>query len=299
VSIVTRKGRVDRLEVTVPHELLVPTIRYLSKDSPLALGGDSTSWFLLNLSDVFMPEDVSVISRYPLEWRNAWGLENPKEIPNGLAARIRDLASTPYEGKGMARLTIPNLSAVKTNVYVPPLNSRSVPPKPRFWYQLRFQRRHFGELILPRVTSGALRTILVEKPGAIGVDANFTTLIRSGAAVEVKKMWAWFNSNAFRVMCEKNGSPLGGGALKVEAALIEKLPLPRKLGDMDGGDLSTAMGLVREPVKDGELLAIGYKIDERLFGQEAARQNMSEVRAQISLRLGRPTSQIPTPQAAV
>lgn len=288
VSTVTKRGLTDRLEVMVPHELLVPTIRYLRKDSPLMVTDDSSPWFLLNLSNVLLPEDVSAISRYPLEWRRAWKLENPKVIPDDLADRIRELASTPYEGKGTVRLTIPNLSAVKTNVYTPPFDSVSIPPKPRFWYQLRFQPRHYGELIIPRVTSGAERTILIEKPGSLCVDANFTTMIHSGTAIGVKRMWAWFNSNAFRIMCEKNGSPLGGGALKVEATLIEKLPLPKRLADIDEGDLSAPIGLPTRPINDEELLTIGYELDSCLFGEEVAKQNLAEVKAQISLRLGRP-----------
>ena len=282
---ITKHGAVTTADIAIDRNLLAPSIRYLQRNSPFELGEESASWFLLNLDKVVLPEDLELIARYPASWKEKWNASTLRTAPPILARHLRGLATMPYEGKGGIRRVIPELSAVRTNVYIPPDRSTwEIPPRPRFWYQLRFQKRHFGELIVPRVSAGPLRTILVNQSGSLAIDANFSVLSRQSSALERGKLWAWFNSNTFRILCEENGSPLGGGALKVEATLISRLPIPRALVEDNEQELIENIDSPRKRHTDEEVLEIGFKIDATLFGEDVARDNLAKLRNLMMLR---------------
>jgi len=276
----TLRGEKRQLELSIPSELLTPVIRRLSSTSKLVIGEEQADACLLNLANAILKEDKAGLKDYPREWMRKWGIESLKVIPEQLARYLRERAITPYEGKGKIRGTVISLSAVRTNIYKPPTKS-DLPRRPRFWYQVPIQHRHHGRIIIPRVVSGCIRALLVRKPESILIDANFTTFNSKPDAVDAKRMWVWFNSNTFRALCELNGVPLGGGALKLEAELLSQIPVPRAVMEKDETVFNTASRMLEARQMDDEhLLHIGKAIDEMLFGTEVATANL-EVLARL------------------
>jgi len=138
---------------------------------------------------------------------------------------------------------------------------------------------------MPRVVSGYTRAILVRRPESILIDANYTTFNSKPDAVDAKRMWVWFNSNTFRAICELNGVPLGGGALKLEAELLSQIPVPRAVTEKDESIFNTASRMLETPQMDDEhLLQIGKAIDESLFGTEVAPVNLEVLTRLINQR---------------
>jgi hypothetical protein len=277
----TLRGEKRQLELSIPSELLTPVIRRLSSTNKLVIGKEQADAYLLNLTDAIMKEDKAGLKEYPREWIHEWRIENLKVISEQLARYLRGRALTPYEGKGKIKGTVISLSAVRTNIYRPPKNSDSIPRRPRFWYQVPIQQRHHGIIIVPRVTSGYTRAFLVKNPESILIDANFTTFNSKSDAADAKRMWVWFNSNTFRALCELNGVPLGGGALKLEAELLSQIPVPRAVIEGDERLFNVVSPMLGQSQMDDEhLLHIGKAIDEMLFGTEVATANL-EVLARL------------------
>jgi hypothetical protein len=286
----TLRGEKRQRELFIPRELLTPVIRRLSSKSKLVIGREQADACLLNLANAILKEDKAGLNEYPREWLRKWGIESLKIIPEQLAHYLSERALTPYEGKGKIRGTVISLSAVRTNIYKPPRKSANLPRRPRFWYQVPIQHRHHGRIIIPRVVSGYTRAFLVRKPESILIDANFTTFNSKPDAVDAKRMWVWFNSNTFRALCELNGVPLGGGALKLEAELLSQIPVPRAVKEKDESTFNTASRMLETPQMDDEhLLQIGEAIDESLFGTELAAVNL-EVLTRLTNQRRRITS---------
>jgi hypothetical protein len=157
-----------------------------------------------------------------------------KQMPIELAEYVRD-AETTIVKNGMA---VSRLSAVKTNV------RRTADGPPRHWYMVPdFAPRHLPLAFVPRVIGGEPRT---EKnfPERILIDANFTTIWCEDGKWSAAALKALFNSTWCIAYMEAIGTPLGGGALKLEAAHLRQLRIPNfsdaqrahlsKLGDLFG-----------------------------------------------------------------
>ncbi|MGB7314154.1 MAG: hypothetical protein WA939_14585, partial [Nodosilinea sp.] len=120
---------------------------------------------------------------------------------------------------------VPELSAVRTNVrrFDPARPDRA----PRLWYHLPpFAPRHLPDLMIPRVNYRHPRVVLNPNREAI-VDANFSTLWANVPdAVDSYAMLAVLSSTWAVTLFESLGTPMGGGALKLEATHLRRLPLP-------------------------------------------------------------------------
>lgn len=114
---------------------------------------------------------------------------------------------------------IPELTAVRTNV-------RNKGNDIRFWYNIpNFTKRHKGIIFIPRVNSSTIIARL--NPHKYIVDANFITFwIKSKTFYDENGILAFINSSWFSILCEENGIVMGGGALKLDAAQLRKIPLP-------------------------------------------------------------------------
>lgn len=120
---------------------------------------------------------------------------------------------------------IPELSAVVTNGR----RADSTKPSraPRFWYQLPpLAPRHTGNLFIARVC--------YRHPEAFGnprsnvIDANFSTFWRheDKPGLPAAALLALLRSSWTLATMELTGTILGGGALKIEATQLRRLPLP-------------------------------------------------------------------------
>ena len=120
---------------------------------------------------------------------------------------------------------IPELSAVVTN------GRRANPTKPsrapRFWYQLPpLAPRHTGNLLIARVCYRHPKVF--SNPRSNVIDANFSTLWRNEdkPGLPAAALLALLRSSWAVATMELTGTVLGGGALKIEATQLRRLPLP-------------------------------------------------------------------------
>ena len=148
--------------------------------------------------------------------------EPPLTMPVDLSGHVRFAARTAAAGAGVGK-PIPELSAVRTNRRP----CRPGKAKPRFWYMLPdFAPRHLPAVAIPRVNHDALwaeancrRRLLM--------DANFATVWARRSVWTPHALKALLNSAWCRAVMEALCTPMGGGALKVEATHLRRLPLPR------------------------------------------------------------------------
>lgn len=161
---------------------------------------------VLDLRRVVLPEDA----------RSAPG--HYEVMPQSLAEHVRR-ASTILSGKPGRERPIPDLSAVRTNVRPA---RRDAPP--RFWYMLPdFQPRHLPDAYLARVCASQPTPCPSDR--SVLVDANFITF-RCAAAMPVEALLAILHSNWVWAWLETAGAVMGGGALKIESTMLERLPIP-------------------------------------------------------------------------
>jgi hypothetical protein len=142
-------------------------------------------------------------------------------MPTDLANFVRRAGETVYtSGNGARRIR--DLSAVKTNA-----SAQGSDRLPRFWYMLPdFARRHRPDAFVPRVNQGIPWIEINDDPPVL-IDANFSTIWPESQNWTRFSLRAFLNSVWCRVCMEALGTPLGGGALKLEATQLRRVPLPR------------------------------------------------------------------------
>lgn len=287
VAILTRSGKKTIKEIDVPSDLAFPVIQKATSSDPLSLGLNNVDTYLLNFNTTLLPEDLKQIhSQYPSDWKRQWAVEKYKEMPHQLAEYIRECQSIPYEGKGLKRAPASELSAVRTNVHSPSTRAKGIPSPPRFWYQVKLQPRHFGRIIIPRVSGGLLRSYLIDEKNQILTDANFVTLVPKAEKISAKRLWAWLNSNTFRLMSEINGIIMGGRALKLETTIVKKLPIPLQLLNNKSVDLDRTASTLENQFAEQELLRKGEEIDSLVFNRHIAEQVKKDLEDHLKLRKG-------------
>ena len=207
-----------RTEFEVPDNAVRPVLR---KQSELSLveRRELPVGRVLDLRNWALPEDMDVVGEAAATYR-ARGEKVPQAMPESLAKFVRQAAVTPLE-EGSARLA-PQLSAVRTNMRA----HREGVATPRFWYMLPdFMPRHLPAAFVGRVNNGTPWVECnLEKP--ILIDANFSTFWSADQSWSSFALKAMLNSAWCRLFMEALGTPLGGGALKLEAAHLRQLLIP-------------------------------------------------------------------------
>lgn len=189
---------------------------------------------VLDLRNWILPEDETTVSAARTAYVSR-GEVLPRPMPDDLAAYVRRAAQTPAASPVPGKL-IPELSAVRTNVR-PPRNGRIVP---RFWYMLPdFAPRHLPAAFVPRINHDR-PWVEVNLAPPILIDSNFSTFWAPDGRWTRHALKAFLNSVWCRAAMEALGTPLGGGALKLEATHLRHLPVPA-LSDADKVELD-AMG---------------------------------------------------------
>jgi len=155
-------------------------------------------------------------------------------MPTELAAHVRCASQSRTDR--VKRAVIPELSAVKTNVRSAVQGRR---PRPqRFWYMLpNLVRRHVPDAFVPRINQ---RTPMAmpNRSDPVVVDANFSTAWSESGRWTPLAICALLLSSWSRACMETIGTPMGGGALKLEATHLKRLPVPR-LTDQEIGQLAS------------------------------------------------------------
>jgi hypothetical protein len=193
------------------------TIRKQSElDSSYALNRFNPRGMALVLRDHVLPEDRNRIKTQP--WPDY------QSLPEALAGYIRIAART-KNGDNNTGIFIPELSAVSTNARK--WQQGKPIERPKFWYMLpTFVKRHTPDLFIPRVNGDTIITRL-NPNGQYLIDANFSTLwIAKPSAYDNYALLALLNSTYSIVAMEEYGTVMGGGALKLEATQLKKIPFP-------------------------------------------------------------------------
>ena len=175
---------------------------------------------VLDLRSWILPEDQEAVfaaqTTYPTS-----GKTLPQLMPEDLATYVRVAADTSIYSGGTGKL-IPTLSAVRTNVRP----SRDARDAPRFWYMLPdFTPRHRPAAFVPRINHG-LPWIESNLETPLLIDANFSAFWALGEGWTRHALKALLNSIWCRAVMEALGTPMGGGALKLEATHLRHMPVP-------------------------------------------------------------------------
>lgn len=237
----------------VPERFLLPALRRqtdLPADCHNVRGSD-TCGRLLFIDGYALSEDMQTAPKPNLWFR---------ELSGELADHIRLAARTEVQGKTSTRL-LREGSAVVTNVR--PWSSSKERVAPRFWYMLpELKDRHRPSILMARVQGGTGSAYINEGRTCI-VDANFCTLwpsVRQSLGEDA--LLALLNSTWVALNLELSAAVMGGGALKVEATHVKRLPLPRVPKDR-----AEALGRLGEKLRKrnvGRRTAVVHEIDREV-----------------------------------
>lgn len=203
------------LRCTAPPDVALAAVR---KQADLQEGyvatPATTPGRVLDLRRYALPEDLRSAGK---QFASSY-----EAIPQDLAKVVRKAGGMSFGDEGKPK-RIWELSAVRPNVRKGRPEA-GVPP--RFWYMLPdFVQRHRPDLFVPRINSGAPRAWLNVDRKCI-VDANFVTLWSEGKGISKHALLALLNSAWTAAALEYSASVMGGGALKVEATHLRRLPVP-------------------------------------------------------------------------
>ncbi|TXH00731.1 MAG: SAM-dependent methyltransferase [Rhodocyclaceae bacterium] len=253
-----------------PADIALPAIRKQGDlPSGFVVEPETAPGRVLDLRRHALPEDI--------RFAGASAASAYDEIPEGLARIVRTAAHFPFGDEGEPK-RIWELSAVAPNI------RKGKPDEgtpPRFWYMLPdFARRHMPDLLMPRINTGSPRAWL-NKDARCVIDANFATLWTDGPGPDKHALLALLNSAWTAATLEYSAAVMGGGALKVEAAHLRRLPVP----PMDAEIISrlSAFGkrLARAKTAktiDGLLEKIDRTVISAALGREAGDDDVKTLR---------------------
>ena len=212
-------------ELAVPSDVLQPVLRRQA-EMQIIERGEVPPGRVLDLRAWVLPEDAPILAQahpaYALH-----GADPLRVMPAALAAFVRRAATASLDGSTDGK-PIPALSAVRTNVRQPG-RKRAIP---RFWYMLPdFAPRHLPAAFAPRVNQGTPWIECNTAPPLL-IDANFSTFWTPDGDWSRFALKALLNSVWCRAFMEGAGTPLGGGALKLEATHLRQMPIPALAGDV-------------------------------------------------------------------
>ncbi|MGF7008642.1 N-6 DNA methylase [Aminobacter sp. BE322] len=218
--IVEASDSFDNMRFSTPAGALKPVL-HRQTDMQTFVRGHLPPTRALDLSNWVLPEDQPIVAKAAEAYRRR-GTSLPQIMPRDLATFVRLAATRALDPREPARF-IPDLTAVRTNVRRP----ASTRETPRFWYMLPpFAPRHLPAIFVPRINHGT-PAVALNAQVPILIDANFSTMWSEEKRWTPHALFALFRSTWCRAAMEATGTPLGGGALKLEATHIRQLPVPR------------------------------------------------------------------------
>ena len=203
-------------EAKIPLACLRPVVRRQSElPERFVIREADLAGRVLDLRATALPEDIKTSGHAARKAYNS--------MPPELASFVRKAARADFGVEGKPR-RLHELSAVAPNIRK---GDSAKGRAPRFWYMLPdFAPRHQPDLLMPRVNGGTPKAWLVADRSVL-VDANFATLRVNGSGLDAHAILALLNSAWCRAALEYGASVMGGGALKVEAAHLRRMPIPK------------------------------------------------------------------------
>lgn len=283
----------DRRLAVFPASCLRPVVRYqraMTHWSVDAMGPLPDYAFVSGARA--HPEDYAQLASYPAHWVDVWETRDGLAPMSSSVAEYVTLAAATVLRRNGKMVPIPKLSAVAPNARRPPrpsnellkLDDDSVPKVPAWWYTLPILPRHTGNVFMPRVNDGSPHAYLNSQPDPALIDANFSTFSRRSDSLPPEALFAVLNSVWVKAVLETIGTPMGGGALKVEANHLRILPLPL----FDHRDVFRLAELGRSLAKlprTRETPAVLQEINAMVIGPVAAVLDRGESRISTILSL--------------
>lgn len=209
----------------IPNDFMLPVVRRQSDlSSGFLVSIDTTQGRILNIRKHALPEDICFGGDLAAAFYLA--------MPESLAELVRATGLANFGCNGQTK-RIWDLSAVAPNVRQ---GSADKGMPPRFWYMLpKFARRHKPDLLMARINNGSPKAYLNKGAKCI-IDANFITFwIEDSSKMNKYALLALLNSAWTASVLENLATVMGGGALKVEAAHLRRLPIPSMKVDVISG----------------------------------------------------------------
>ncbi len=259
----------------VPSSALRPALRRQSEIALIEQGGLPPGR-VLDLRGWVLPEDEQHVTKARAAYRLC-GDTPPRLMLPELAAFVRRAASVSLDGPSAGK-RIPEFSAVRTNVREPDGNKLT----PRFWYMLpEFAPRHLPAAFVPRINHNTPWIECNIDPPLL-IDANFSTFWTLQGGWSPFAMKALLNSVWCRAYMEVAGTPLGGGALKLEATHLRWMPVPLLTRDARAA-LHAAGQCLRRDAQDIQT-QIDHTVLQALFPSNASRTMLSDLAAHIAVQ---------------
>jgi hypothetical protein len=264
----------------VPSDTLIPVLRRQSELGAFTQGLPLIGR-VLNLSGYVLPEDHADVDRDKPTYARLAQMP-PKVMPEELANHVRQAAKMRRAGS-MDSCLIPNLSAVRTNVRGAGTGRKL--KIPRFWYMLPdLARRHLPDVFLPRINQRAPLAV-PNRSDPVVIDANFSTVWTEDGRWTAVAITALLRCSWSRACMEAIGTPMGGGALKLEATHLRRLPIPalnddhvRQLASLDeihptdAADRIIVSALLHDRADDFSISDTIYRLRTFISSAEQARQ---------------------------
>src|ERR1700722_3251196 len=207
-------------KIVAPIDCLLPVLRRQSElPDNFELNIATLRGRVLALQKYVLPEDSTRPGQTGTNGRHL------EIMPDELATFVRNIAKTNM-GTPENPKYIPELSAVRTNVRkVNPSNPQSTSS---FWYILtEYAPHHRPDLFVARINSTYPKTYLNTHEHIL-IDANFSTFwLDKQALISPHALLALLNSTWCVTAMELAGTVMGGGALKLEATHLRRLPFPK------------------------------------------------------------------------
>ena len=278
-SLVQLASEFDNRLAVFPKAYLEPVVRY---QRTLTHWGITDSASLQDLALVtrsgIHPDDYTELTIYPDDWVRVWKKRDNLSLLSPSLAKYVSLGARTILKRNGKSIAIPKLSAVAPNQRKPTAQTKGaslfkseafVPRVPSWWYTLPILPRHLGHVFMPRVNhhSAAAYLNLVSNP--VLIDANFTTFTVEGAMFPPEALFALLNSIWVRAILESIATPMGGGALKVEAAHLRLLPIPFINSECIGQLADLGRNLARCRKQDQNVPSILKLIDQVVINKLA------------------------------
>jgi len=227
----------DRIAV-LPRDAVRPVIRnQRSLGKFVTIADANIRDLVLVTGEAGRPADIVGLSAYPQEWLTGWIANGLRPLVETVTGYIDTAETAQVKVKGRLVL-IPTLSAVSPNVRQPPAaksilgpGPKQLPLPPKWWYSLPIKDRHRADLFVPRIVHETSRAYLSPDPQSMMIDANFSTITLKTSELDKYALLAILNSVLAIAALEAIATPMGGGALKVEAAHLAQLAIPRPTSD--------------------------------------------------------------------
>ncbi len=255
----------------LPSDAVLPVVRKQSDlPSGFVVESETTVGRVLNLGGLALAEDIVSAGAVA---QTAYD-----EMPPILAGLVRAACIVNFGGEGESK-RIWDLSAVAPNIRKGN-QDKGIPP--RFWYMLPdFSRRHRPDILMARINAGSPKAYLNNDAKCI-IDANFSTFWIEEGGADKYAILALLNSAWTAAALEHSAAVMGGGALKVEAAHLRRLPVPHMKTDLMAKLASLGKQLSRAKT-DMTVSVLLEQIDSTVasaaLGREASDDEVSTLRA--------------------